>query len=303
MVGVAAAPSGHWLVATDGGVFTQGDAPFLGSKGGQPLNAPIIGIAATPTGRGYWLAGADGGVFAFGDAPFAGSMAGQPLNAAIVGIAGTPTGRGYRLAGADGGVFAFGDAGFARFDGGTAAQRPRHRHHLRPARQRLLAHRPGRRGLRLRRAFLGSGGATPGRPVTGMAARPGGYSFTDTGSGISAYNRVGSGPPDGMLVKEAGSMWVYVCYGGAKFRIPDATAFGNLGLSWDAVRVLPDGGTNAIADVPQDGTVLRELTAPYVYRVENGRKRLVTLAEFTADNYGAILRYVPDGGLNQIPTA
>ena len=32
------------------------------------LNAPIVGIAATPDGRGYWLVGADGGVFAFGDA-------------------------------------------------------------------------------------------------------------------------------------------------------------------------------------------------------------------------------------------
>lgn len=32
------------------------------------VNAPISGIAATPTGKGYWLVGMDGGVFAFGDA-------------------------------------------------------------------------------------------------------------------------------------------------------------------------------------------------------------------------------------------
>lgn len=32
------------------------------------VNAPITGIAATPTGLGYWLVGMDGGVFAFGDA-------------------------------------------------------------------------------------------------------------------------------------------------------------------------------------------------------------------------------------------
>ena len=37
-------------------------------------NAPITGIAATPTGKGYWLVAADGGVFAFGDAQFFGNV-------------------------------------------------------------------------------------------------------------------------------------------------------------------------------------------------------------------------------------
>lgn len=38
------------------------------------VNAPIVGIAMTPTGKGYLLVGADGGVFAFGDAPFLGNV-------------------------------------------------------------------------------------------------------------------------------------------------------------------------------------------------------------------------------------
>ena len=37
--------SGYWLVASDGGVFTYGDAPFSGSEGGTRLNAPMVGIA------------------------------------------------------------------------------------------------------------------------------------------------------------------------------------------------------------------------------------------------------------------
>jgi peptidoglycan recognition protein len=37
-------------------------------------NAPVTGIAATPTGKGYWLVAADGGVFAFGDAGFYGNI-------------------------------------------------------------------------------------------------------------------------------------------------------------------------------------------------------------------------------------
>ena len=27
------------------------------------LNAPIVGMASTPSGRGYWLVGGDGGIF------------------------------------------------------------------------------------------------------------------------------------------------------------------------------------------------------------------------------------------------
>lgn len=38
------------------------------------VNAPISGMAATPTGKGYWLCGMDGGVYAFGDAPFLGNV-------------------------------------------------------------------------------------------------------------------------------------------------------------------------------------------------------------------------------------
>jgi hypothetical protein len=116
VVGMAIQPGtslGQWVVAADGGVFTYAGAPFYGSMGGRPLNAPIVGIAPTPTGAGYWLVGADGGVFAFGDAGFYGSMAGKALNKPVVGIAATKSGNGYWLAASDGGVFAFGDAVFS----------------------------------------------------------------------------------------------------------------------------------------------------------------------------------------------
>ncbi|HEX6393389.1 MAG TPA: hypothetical protein VFZ97_08100, partial [Acidimicrobiales bacterium] len=36
---------GYWLVASDGGIFTYGDAGFFGSHGGAPLNRPIVGMA------------------------------------------------------------------------------------------------------------------------------------------------------------------------------------------------------------------------------------------------------------------
>ena len=103
---------GYWEVASDGGIFAFGGAPFYGSMGGKPLNQPIVGIASTPTGTGYWQVASDGGLFAFGGAQFHGSMGGKPLNKPIVGMAPTPTGGGYWEVASDGGLFAFGNAPF-----------------------------------------------------------------------------------------------------------------------------------------------------------------------------------------------
>jgi len=91
MTGIAwAGGLGWWIAAADGGVFAAGapdqvcgdsgcgyvgNTPFYGSIGGKPLNAPMVGIAATPSKHGYWLIAADGGVFAFGNALFFGSAA------------------------------------------------------------------------------------------------------------------------------------------------------------------------------------------------------------------------------------
>jgi hypothetical protein len=68
VVGMAATPDGkgYWLVASDGGIFTFGDAGFYGSEGGATLHEAIVGMAATPDGKGYWLVAADGGIFTFG---------------------------------------------------------------------------------------------------------------------------------------------------------------------------------------------------------------------------------------------
>ena len=56
---------GWWTAGTDGGVFALGNAPFYGSMGATALNAPIVGMSATPTHHGYWIVAGDGGVFAF----------------------------------------------------------------------------------------------------------------------------------------------------------------------------------------------------------------------------------------------
>ena len=115
---------GYWLVASDGGVFSFGDATFHGSAGAIALNRPIVGMATTPDGGGYWLVASDGGVFSFGDATFYGSAGAIALNRPIVGMATTPDGGGYWLVASDGGVFSFGDATFYGSAGAIALNRP-----------------------------------------------------------------------------------------------------------------------------------------------------------------------------------
>jgi hypothetical protein len=125
-VGMATTPSGngYWEVASDGGVFTFGDATFYGSMGGKHLNAPIVAMAATPNGGGYWLVGADGGVFAFGNAGFYGSTGNLRLSKPVVGMVATADGGGYWFVASDGGVFSFGDAHFHGSMGGKPLDQP-----------------------------------------------------------------------------------------------------------------------------------------------------------------------------------
>ncbi len=203
MVGMAATPSGdgYWMVASDGGVFSFGDAQFYGSEGGTPLNAPVVGMAATPDGKGYWLVAADGGVFSFGDAQFKGSTGSLNLNKPVVGMAATPDGRGYWLVAADGGVFSFGDA---QFKGST-------------------------------------GSLNLNKPVVGMAATPdgGGYWLVAADGGVFSFGdaqfkgSTGSlnlnKPVVGMAATPSGDGYWMVASDGGIFSFGDAQFYGSEG--------------------------------------------------------------------------
>ena len=95
-------------------------APALGPATGLHLNASLVSVAATRSGRGYWTVASDGGVFTFGDARFFGSTGNLRLAAPIVGVVPTPSGAGYWLVAMDGGVFSYGDAAFYGSTGGNA---------------------------------------------------------------------------------------------------------------------------------------------------------------------------------------
>ena len=123
--GFAARPTGgSWTVNGKGAVAAQGGAPLFGDLAAVGLNRPVVGMAATPTGRGYWLVASDGGVFSFGDAAFFGSLGGVRLQAPVLTMAATPSGHGYWLLATDGGVFTFGDAAFHGSTGNMTLRSP-----------------------------------------------------------------------------------------------------------------------------------------------------------------------------------
>ena len=95
---------GYYMVGSDGGIFSFGDAEFFGSMGDQRLNAPVQSLVPDPDGEGYWLVASDGGIFAFG-AEFHGSMGDRVLNKPVTGM--VPFGDGYLMVAEDGGIFDF----------------------------------------------------------------------------------------------------------------------------------------------------------------------------------------------------
>jgi hypothetical protein len=234
---------GYHLVASDGGIFSYGDASFHGSTGGMHLNRPVVAMAGTHDGGGYWEVASDGGIFNYGDAGFYGSMGGKPLNAPIVGIAPTPDGKGYWEVASDGGIFGFGDADFYGSRGGQPLNRP----------IVGMASSPTGRGYWLvasdggifnygDASFHGSAGSLPlNKPVVGMTATSdgGGYWLVASDGGIFDYGdapffgSMGGQPLNKPIVgiaatTDGGGYWLAASDGGI-FNYGDAGFFGSMG--------------------------------------------------------------------------
>jgi len=203
LVGIAATPSGrgYWLVASDGGIFSFGDARFHGSTGGMRLNRPIVGMASTHSGRGYWLVASDGGIFSFGSARFHGSTGNIRLNRPIVGMARTPIGNGYWLVASDGGIFSFGDA---KFYGSTGK-------------------------MRLARPIVGMVPTTTGKGYWLVASDGGIFSFGDAKFYGSTGRRNLAHPIVGMARTRTGKGYWLLGSDGAAYNFGDAKFFGGLG--------------------------------------------------------------------------
>jgi len=234
---------GYRFVASDGGIFDYGDATFWGSTGSLHLNAPVVGMAVTPSTNGYWMVASDGGIFGYGDAQFFGSMGGRHLNKPIVGMAATANGGGYWLVAADGGIFNFGDAPFLGSAGSLRLNKP----------IVGMAATPDGGGYWLVASdggiftygdalFHGSAGSLPlNSPVVGMAASPNGngYWLVAADGGIFDYGSAGffgsagslrlNKPVVGMAAtSDGGGYWLVAADGGI-FTYGDAPFFGSTG--------------------------------------------------------------------------
>ncbi|HEY1827712.1 MAG TPA: hypothetical protein VGF87_06815, partial [Acidimicrobiales bacterium] len=241
--GASCAGSGYRFVASDGGIFDFGTAPFEGSTGSIHLTAPIVGMAGTPSGNGYWLVASDGGIFAFGDAQFWGSSGGTRLNKPIVGMAATPNGRGYWLVASDGGIFAFGNAAFYGSTGGIQLNKP----------IVGMAATPDGHGYWLVASdggiftfgdatFYGStGGIQLNKPIVGMTPTNGGngYWLVASDGGIFAYGNANFWGSTGAIhlnqpivgiapSLDSGGYWLVAADGGI-FAFGDAAFYGSTG--------------------------------------------------------------------------
>jgi hypothetical protein len=108
---------------------------------------------------------------------------------------------------------------------------------------------------------------------------------------------------DGSLVRSESlnKPAVYVVYGGAKFWIPSPEVFNRMGFRSDEVQNISDSAIAAIPDVPSDGTLLKEISTPSVYVIQEGVKRHV-LSPTSVVTLGNKVHIVPDCGLAHIPT-
>ncbi|HUP86369.1 MAG TPA: hypothetical protein VM143_11940 [Acidimicrobiales bacterium] len=249
----ASPPTGYWLAASDGGIFSYGDAEFFGSTGDITLNQPIVTMAATPSRAGYWLAASDGGIFTFGDARFFGSTGDVVLNKPVVGMVPTRSGLGYWLVASDGGVFAFGDAVFYGSTGDIVLNRP----------IVGMAATPTGDGYWLVASdggifafgdapFLGStGDIVLNKPIVGMAALPAGagYWMVASDGGVFSFGRAGFFGSTGDIVLNSPIIAL----------TPSATGLGYLFTA-------ADGGVFAFGDAPFLGSAaeLGRLNRPVV---------------------------------------
>ena len=110
-------------------------------------------------------------------------------------------------------------------------------------------------------------------------------------------------PRDNAMLRERSRPEVFLYQGGSPFHVPDPNWVERFG-GWGAVRLVPDGSLAAFAGLPDEGTLLREWSAPEVFRMTSGQRRWVpTPAEL--EQYGGFpsVRLVPDGALAAIPQA
>ncbi len=108
---------------------------------------------------------------------------------------------------------------------------------------------------------------------------------------------------DGALLQEKGTSGIHIVAGGAKFAVPSVAELGALGRNPREVRQVGAGSLAYIADVPANGTLLKERSQEQVWVIEGGTKHAIASPQ-AMDAHGLSkddVLTIPDGGLHGIP--
>jgi len=111
-------------------------------------------------------------------------------------------------------------------------------------------------------------------------------------------------PWDGCILREERSSALYVLYSGAKFPIASPDALAAMGRSPGDHWIVGDGAMSMVADVPWDGTLLREAGSEGVFVVYAGAKFPVPSLDvlYTMGLGAQAIHTVPPGSLGRIPS-
>lgn len=192
-----ASGNGYWLVGSNGGVYSFGDAQFYGSAVGHTASS-IVAMAARPQGDGYWILAQDGQVWKF---PEDVSVQASGWTANAVSIEATPSGAGFWALADDGAIVTNGDAPF-NGNGLNLSSSPFSAIGARPAGGYwLLAQDGGVFTFGSGTPFYGSFVGLSSQPLVSLEVRPQGDGYwavaSDGGvfssSGIPFYGSTGGG--------------------------------------------------------------------------------------------------------------
>jgi len=237
-------------------VHAFGGAPALGAPT-TPLNAPLVGIAATRDNNGYWLLGQDGGIFSYGTAAFYGSTGGIRLNQPVVGLAPTPSGHGYWLVASDGGIFSFGDASF---HGSTGS-------------------------MHLNQPIVGMASTPTGNGYWLVASDGGIFSFGDASfHGSTGGVAIGSGIA-GIARTESGRGYWLAASSGRVFAFGDARAMRAVAPSTPIAGLQVAPGGTGLWLVARNGAVYTTGTARFFGGASGGLNQTVGIARAAAGGY------------------
>lgn len=160
-------------------------------------------------------------------------------------------------------------------------------------------------------SWLAVWGAPRGEPTPTQANRALAAAFSQSPQGLVSFSpprALPEQPPivyrDRAVLQELSKAAVFFIAGGAKLHIPDPQEFAAMGLTAASIRRVAERTLSHVADVPVDGTLVRERGTAGVFVFDGGTRRHVPNPERFAQlgfQWAQVID-VPRGSLERFPT-